>query len=63
MFDEDLGRSCDACGKPLGGGAHYCPKCKISLCMLCAIRLIWLQKKFPQIALCAEKKSVNRLFS
>jgi len=58
MFDEDLGRPCEACGKPVGGGAHRCPKCKASYCMLCAIDFIFQQKKYPQeCPACGEKIS------
>jgi hypothetical protein len=32
----DLTLPCDACGKMIGGSFHFCPKCKIFFCGLCA---------------------------
>ena len=40
-------RSCDACGKRIGGGFSHCPKCGIYFCFMCAYRLQKLQYKFP----------------
>lgn len=43
----DLSRPCDACGKMIGGGFKYCPKCQIYLCFLCSYQLMCSQNKFP----------------
>jgi len=40
MYVVDLTRPCDACGKPIGGGFHHCPKCDIWYCDLCVYYLI-----------------------
>ena len=46
---EDLSRPCDACGKPIGGGARYCPKCKIYFCFYCGNQLMLIQKQYPPV--------------
>jgi hypothetical protein len=48
MFGEKLARSCDSCGKPIGGGYELCGKCKIYLCLCCLIKLMYLTHTFPQ---------------
>ena len=42
-----LSRPCDACGKMIGGGFKYCPKCQIYLCFLCSYQLMCSQNKYP----------------
>ena len=55
-MNEDLTRPCDACGKPIGGGYHHCPKCKIHFCMFCGIELMYSSKEFPiRCPMCGEK--------
>jgi hypothetical protein len=43
---EDLTGACDACGKPVSGGFHKCPKCKIYLCFFCGLQSISKSVKF-----------------
>jgi hypothetical protein len=43
----DLSRPCDACGKMIGGGFKYCPKCQIYFCFTCWIELMYIQGKLP----------------
>jgi len=44
---ELLTRSCDACGKPIGGGYKHCPKCDIYLCFMCKLTLARVTNEFP----------------
>jgi len=41
----DLSRPCDACGRMVGGGVEYCPKCQIYLCFICCHHLRNQQKE------------------
>jgi predicted RNA-binding Zn-ribbon protein involved in translation (DUF1610 family) len=43
MVKEDLTRSCDACGKPIGGGCRKCKKCNIYFCFYCGTQLMLSQ--------------------
>jgi hypothetical protein len=45
MLFFDLTRPCDACGQMVGGGVHYCPKCKICFCGNCHFELLYQQRK------------------
>jgi hypothetical protein len=47
MPPENLSRPCGACGKPIGGGCKYCPKCSIYLCWYCGYVLQTTKKEFP----------------
>jgi len=40
-----LSKPCDACGSMVGGGAKWCPKCKICFCHLCHFDLLMQQRK------------------
>jgi len=56
MFDEDLSRPCDSCGKPIGGGYSYCPKCKIYFCLCCSIVLQNITKEYQvKCPMCGEE--------
>ncbi len=56
MEEVDLTRPCDACGKRVGGGEHYCTKCHIHLCFLCSLELIFKFRKVPiECPMCGNK--------
>ena len=56
MFNEDLNRPCDACGKPIGGGYKHCPKCKICFCWYRGVVLMQNSKELPvKCPMCCEK--------
>ena len=43
----DFSVLCRACVKPAGDSSNQCPNCKIHICYLCGIELLYLQNKYP----------------
>ncbi len=45
--NEDLSRPCDGCGRFIGGGYRFCPKCKIFFCIGCGVTYQATVKVYP----------------
>jgi len=47
MSDGFLTKQCDACGSKEGGWKYHCPKCNITLCFGCGLKLILNSHQYP----------------